>query len=655
MRKLMQSLLLLALPCLTLAQEVIQRIELEAGWNSVYLEVEPSEKECQKIFADMPIKSVWAWAKQFNTKSAKKSDWLIYNSTLSHLSELHQLQGGKGYLIEVKGEEPIVWNVKGTPVQPSKQWALDTFNLTGFHVDANRPPTFANHFAATPSLLNNEVLRMDTEGNWRPIANLEKEKIEKGTAYWVKADKKSTFKAPIQLKTAIANRLDFGKNLMQQSLLIDNPSPFDKQVTIQANEKEMEGVALTYWDALARTWRNLSNISLKIPAESEIALTVGVDRRKMTAGEYALYKSTLEVNDGEGTQLFLNVSSNGLNDRAGLWVGYASIDKVSDVNGIDDTPQAAASEFQLRLIVHVDDAGNAKLLDQVTEMWQDGTYKNDPEDSTKLIVDEAGKFVLITDDALLDQFSGSTIRDGKSVGRRISSAFFSFDEPILMQGEFEHELTLDSLAMGYDDPLNPFKHKYHPDHNNLDERFENQLREGIESYTIKRSINLLFTDDDPEGLTLTGYGDDMLGGVYKETIQGVHRDQIKVEGKFRLQKASSISRLNEAPPSQTTTIISNDPEIDNLKRKVADDVEMRRPISTLSIHPNPVIDEMNWTGLPNGNYDYVVRDMYGKVVLSGKIETGAALSTANLLAGMYTIELHNETQRAIQKFIKVSL
>jgi hypothetical protein len=101
-----------------------------------------------------------------------------------------------------------------------------------------------------------------------------------------------------------------------------------------------------------------------------------------------------------------------------------------------------------------------------------------------------------------------------------------------------------TVTIDYDDPQNPFKHGYHPDHDNLDERFEEKLPEGVESLTVTRQIQLQFTANDPEGLLLAGWGDNQLGGLYRETVTGLHRSAIHSSGRFRLYRASNTPVLN---------------------------------------------------------------------------------------------------------------
>ena len=124
------------------------------------------------------------------------------------------------------------------------------------------------------------------------------------------------------------------------------------------------------------------------------------------------------------------------------------------------------------------------------------------------------------------------------------SSVFSFDTPQTMSGSFGGTLGV-NLTVDYNDRLNPFKHRYHPDHDNLDSRYLTTLPEGQESFTIGRAITLTFSATDPENLTTPGWGDTTMGGVYQETITGVHKSGVNVKGIFRLQRAVQAGGLNQ--------------------------------------------------------------------------------------------------------------
>jgi hypothetical protein len=237
------------------------------------------------------------------------------------------------------------------------------------------------------------------------------------------------------------------------------------------------------------------------------------------------------------------------NPRAGLWLGSAVVNAVSQPANLTNpvVPFPTATEFQVRLLLHVDGGGNVKLLQKVLQMWKDGSYTNN--DNGVQVLAQPGRYVLVTDDRLIPSFSGAALRDGQQVARRFSSTGFAFRSPLGMNatGDFGASNSVFSCTtvLDYDDPLNPFKHSYHPDHDNLDDRYSQKLPEGVESFTVTRQIQLQFTATDPDGLTMAGWGDNQLGGVYRETLNGLHTSPLYVQGTFRLQQASRIAVLND--------------------------------------------------------------------------------------------------------------
>ena len=86
--------LLAALPWPALAQWTNQTIVLRPGWNSVFLEIQPEPRECDAVFAGVPLESVWAWNRRFSPIQfiqdpadllPGQPDWLTYLPT-SHVA-----------------------------------------------------------------------------------------------------------------------------------------------------------------------------------------------------------------------------------------------------------------------------------------------------------------------------------------------------------------------------------------------------------------------------------------------------------------------------------------------------------------------------------------------------------------------------------------
>ncbi len=597
----------LALGCGTsFGQWTTQSITLNPGWNAVYLEVQPAVEDCDVVFAGVPIESVWTWNRRFSSVQfiqdasqliPGQPDWLVHlppDHSARATRNLFAMQGARSYLIKLKsGASASTWNIIGQPAIRPIDWLADSFNFAGFQIAPGQAPTFQSFFSGSAAHSGKPMYRLNSSGVWEFIANPSGTSLRSGEAYWIYCQGASTFSGAIQLRLEQRDGLLYGKNLTEQTLRIKNNSASVRSLTIQelpsqtppsTNFPVLAGsVPLSYYKIDAANgqfgWFALPGQLQKLnmqPGE-EWVLRLEVNRPQMAdfmppaVHNGVLYQSLLNVSDDTGVRYLISVSSEGLktypasapalgqigkagvgtspDPRAGLWLGGAVIDKVSQPASLASptNPVPVGSPLQFRFLVHVDDSGNARLLRKVLQMFKPGTLKPDPNDPTKNIVDQPGRYVLVTDDRLIPNFSGSTLRDGQQVARRISSAAFGFSQPILFSrngafgsGDFTCQVTLD-----YDDPLNPFKHRYHPDHDNLDERFLNKLPEGVESFTVVRQIELQFTNQDPENLTVAGWGDNQLGGNYRETISGLHNKPIYVSGTFRLTRASTVRVLND--------------------------------------------------------------------------------------------------------------
>src|SRR6185369_14405666 len=132
-----------------------------------------------------------------------------------------------------------------------------------------------------------------------------------------------------------------------------------------------------------------------------------------------------QVLDGSGVQLPIGITAQGLSPSspfragrlnftatatgtgphpyAGLWVGYVVVQRISRPSDPQqpDTPLPVANALRYRVLVHVDAQGQARLLQRVLQMWKQGTLKADPDGSGFQVVDQPGRFVLVTDDRFI--------------------------------------------------------------------------------------------------------------------------------------------------------------------------------------------------------------------------------------------------------------
>lgn len=560
------------------AQSRTQSIDLKPGWNAVFLEVNPSPNDCESVFSGLPIESVWAWNRRFETVqfvenanelTVSDPEWLVYfgersaDSAASTLFAIHS----RPLLIKLAGSSSVSWTVSGTTSISPPKWISNAFNLVGFSLDEKSLPTLHEFLSQDAALAGQPIHQLSNNGRWERVESPASTIMQSGEAYWIYCDGTSTFSGGIKITTETGGGLFFGRTLVEQVLTLKNETGVARTVTLKAVPSLLAqttgttvagAIPLNYWrfDGVGK-WEDLgAGQSIEIPEGGEARIRLEAVR---PAGG-GIYQNLLQIADDKGLLYHVPVSADGIagngtkgtgdHPRAGLWIGTVSLNMVNFVTAPTETDRNAlldtASDFQFRVLIHVDAAGTPRFLQEVIQMWKPGTMNPDGT------VESPGEFVLLTNDSRISEFEGSTLRDGTPAGRRFSTAAFGFRDPITMTGEFPTPTTPESsigceVVLPYDDPVNPFYHRYHPDHDNLNFQFKPFTGEPEqESFTITRTLTLEFSADDPDDLAIAGWGDTQIGGTYAETLAGLYKstELIRVSGTFRLQLASSIDELN---------------------------------------------------------------------------------------------------------------
>jgi hypothetical protein len=570
------------------AQWVQQQIVLKPGWNSVFLEVDPTPGDCDALFAGMPIESVWDWNRppesaQFvqdpGTLIPGTAGWLTWfppGHSMAGQGSLFALRDGRPYLIKSTNAQSITWTVTGKPSMRRLAWRAGTVNLAGFHVGA-QAPTFRSLFSGHAGLSNQPIYALDVSGVWRAVPDLTTGRPKSGEAYWVRCLLPSQATGTILVEGTSRDGLTFLPTATEQSIRIRNASIGPRHVTIRVlpsatppnGETPSAGpVPLEYWRASYAT-TNLDWVPLSaplsfasLPEGKEWNLRLAVPGSVLSASPPgSMMQSLLEVTDDLGTRWLVPIKagksgavSSGSEFQAaaeteapalaGLWVGDAVINAVSQPARTDNPalPRPAGGNFTFRIIMHVDTAGTARLLQQIYLVRKPPVLVPSEEDPTLNEVAEPARTVAVTDESLIPGVIGT----GTLMGQRISSPVFAFNQPLALSGGAFGTGTLQgSCTLPYDHPLNPFRHAFHPDHNNLDERFEQKLPEGKESFSVARAVSFEFTANDPLGLNPPGWGATEIGGIYRESITGLHRSVIHASGSFRLVRVLSTPTLNQ--------------------------------------------------------------------------------------------------------------
>lgn len=572
-------------PALCQAQWLTQQIKLTPGWNAVFLEVQPEPRSCDEVFRNHPVQSVWKWDRRFSTVQfeiapslllPENPDWLMWlpsSNPRAFLNRLFELQGCQSYLVQVASNAaPFTLALKGRVLLPRLEWYPHGLNLVGFPVNPRNPPTFTEFFKFTPEVdvslgYANELYRIDSTGRGQRIVQPARERPQPGVAYWVGCARPVKRMSAVQI-TPVGGAVDFGSLLSWQEVSIRNIHP-SAALTIRVQERDSESAPLTGGFPelagpvpLSFFSKNASNewvwaefptngLAQTLAPQEEWIVHLGVRRRDfapyMSQGTNGCaYESILEITDtAESLRIRVPVLAQSAGVRSisaataveahtekeGLWVGQVTVNQVNaPAYTADLLPAPAPASF--RLLVHVDGYGNARLLQQVLLAWDSGL--TDPPHTN-------GTYALYASPAALPAAATDI--------KRISSAAFPLMAPVLLTNSGSDTLT-GTVIVGYNDPVNPFLHRYHPLHDNKNWDYQ-AYTNAVETRTIQRDLTFRF-DPATNNAVNPFWGVESLKGIYQETFSGLRANTknrpLTVQGQFTLQRISRMNTLREFTP-----------------------------------------------------------------------------------------------------------
>ena len=527
---------------------------LKGGWNSIYLHGDATHATLDELFASNPeVVEVWRWNPnpsqvQFISSplipSAGTPEWSTWVRDGSSNS-LGQLLGQTAYLVKCSGSTSNSYNVAIPQriLPPSAAWVRNGANFMGFPSFKNGStyPTMGSYFATFPvAIASNVKIYKYVGGDLGPgnpiqVFSPSMEKLDRNQAYWFDSEVVGNFYAPVEISLSKSSGLDFGRTGSTVTVRLRNRSDAVSTVTIApvdsaAAPSGEEGITGSVplrrrtFDTETATWIETdvsSAFTEVVGPNAAVELTFGIDRTAMTGDSNAFYASMLRFTDSAGLYDILLPATARKASLAGLWIGEARVSAVESKvpsSADTDTPQG----YPLRYLIHVDDAGAARVLSQVFlgklagESPQDGIT---PLESNLSTADKAG-------------------------ASRIVAAHLPLDRVLATTGSFAVGSSLScTIATPFDDPVSPFVHQYHPDHDN--KSGSTALVSGQESYDISRAVTFTLAATPPEGVSPIGYGGSVIAGTYAEVISGLHKDTLQVAGTFTLHRVSEIGTLTQ--------------------------------------------------------------------------------------------------------------
>ena len=379
-----------------------QTLELAPGWNAVWLEVGPRDASGlparpETVFANAPtVRSVarflpanhrMEFVQDPSSESLGSEFWLKWrrNSEIG-ANTLGAMPGNTAYLVENAADSPVSVTIAGDVAYHRYEWVPDSYNLFGVPIEGSNGPTFSEFFSPSTSHSPTQILRL-TAGKW--VAVSAGERLRRGAAYWVFAKGGSSYQGPVPvLLTANAGVLNFGDHVTTSEIAAGNLAPTPSTLSIRRvsddglglfnalTGQEIVDYALTTSGTGSGTLAPLQSASLRLEA-----------RRPWTAAPPArenLYLVTTTLASGSSCYQWLPVrASLPLTPTAasgtalkGLWVGDVTLAQATSLVA-GKTPAGTLGGPRLepvrrpltfRILLHVDAAGQARLLDHATLM-----------------------------------------------------------------------------------------------------------------------------------------------------------------------------------------------------------------------------------------------------------------------------------------------
>jgi hypothetical protein len=576
--------ILLTLTSLQLsAQWLTQEIPLSPGWNGVQACVQPAQAECAVLFSNTAVEKVYWWHRtgagmEFDLDPRdplpRSADWNYWFATNAAISSFGSLVAGECYLIRVADNaEPFVLRLTGKPVLNAIRWIPGEPNLVGLPVSTNLQISFSEFFSfstdfsinsATASIFRITGLTDSPERVWTPATEL----ARGGMAYWITAGKNAQdYSGAIQVETAPASRmLDFGDSVSPRSLIIRNRTSASRAVQIEHLASESPPVSSGFPAWLGKTplvYKPQGDLSggyqafpallvTNVPALGQVELSLAPDSQALAGGvPGSTWQSVIRITSETAADIRLGVSCDGSLssqlDPAGLWVGSVSVTHVeraptrigADNVWKNDGPVSVSEPYAFRLIMHVDALGTPRLLQRALLAYR----HDESETDTTVSLTTNGILTILTDEKEATAYAA--VHSGARIVR-VSSTCFPFMDPLPLSGTFGSSNTLSGLVtIPSNDPVNPFVHRYHPQHDNL--RYDNgvatNLEEGVETYTVTRDMSFLFSLLDPSrGVANRQWGVTETGGIFEETVAGLNKT-IRIRGTFKLERVSRVSEF----------------------------------------------------------------------------------------------------------------
>lgn len=585
-----------------LGQWVEQSFNLQSGWNSIFLEVDPAPDSADELFFGLPIDAVWTRA-QFGliagppecadpddpTCAPRPADqwwvWLAATHPGRIVTTLRVIRGGRTYLIHATQSTTLT--VTGIPDSARTNWR-GGFSHVGFHVtdDAKAAPTFLDYLAPSGAHANAMVFETLPDGTPSPIADLSVAKITSGKGYWVSSDAALSYDGPISIGNASLRGIDYDVALNEHALELENLGDTPANVTLAYTSSfttpttaptVVGDVPMSWFDygvvnpAENFVWRPFSTLDRvlgpKGALDDGLTVNLSVNRAGLAGasldddGVGSHYAGVVTITSDAGYRRRLPVTAQvsegvvgarvagGAAARAGLYFGSVTVDQVAWITAgarvwTNDDPAAPALSLN-------PDGDTAALRPTPAEFsfpiivhLSDAAAYKMLREVTLLFEPEdtesgtPGRYILATP-ACDPEFCDGLLAGSVQDGQPFARRMSTANFSFAGDLMLSGDFATALTAATTLAADDPHNPFYHRYHPDHD------CDQVGECYEITRSLTFTFdTSPPPNEQIRPGWGDTYLTGNYAESIQGLYKSTVDVAGRFEISRVSTIVTLN---------------------------------------------------------------------------------------------------------------
>ncbi len=293
-----------------------QTITLRKGWNSVFLQVAPLNPDPSVVFLNTPVSIVATYLAAHSSVEFvqnpgeipfKKEGWGVWyapSRSDAFLSSLAAVNGNRAYLIF--SQQDYTLNLQGNVAFEAPRWKSDSFNLIGFCLDDQSPPTFEKFFAGSAAHRSSRIYQLVND-QWTLVIDPVRSTMKSGEAYWIFCKGGSDYQGPLTTKVVSGRGMIFGTTGESHLVFINQSGdPLNVRVeTISSGELPLSYLVRGVSES------SIENVAFDLPPNHSLpvieagktaALWLKLRRAQMTGSSQS---TLLKISTDNGVQVWI--------------------------------------------------------------------------------------------------------------------------------------------------------------------------------------------------------------------------------------------------------------------------------------------------------------------------------------------------------------